>query len=64
MFSLSVLVFSLLPIANALLAPKSLDTDTNSLAPNASGTPSASLGPVSQLHIVNEYIAPDGFNRS
>lgn len=58
MLYLSILGFSLLPISNALWVPETLDS-----APNVT-TPTNVLGPVSQLHVVNEFIAPDGYNRS
>ena len=56
MLSWSILAFSVFPISNALLIPKTLDS--------AADSPANVLGPVSQLHIANNYIAPDGFNRS
>lgn len=57
MLSLSILAFLLLPLSNsnALLIPKTLDSDT---------TQTNVLGPVTQLYIANNFIAPDGYNRS
>ena len=66
MFSLSVLAFSILPISNAL----SISTTSVSAvhSPVPTGTPADAnvpvLGPVSQLYIANNYVAPDGYNRS
>ncbi|KAF8553019.1 laccase [Imleria badia] len=55
MFSLSSLAFLLLHLSNALSLPKLLDSDA---------TPTNVLGPVTQLYIANNFIAPDGYNRS
>lgn len=55
MFFLSIISLFLSPVSNALSVPKILDSDI---------TPTNVLGPVAQLHIANNFIAPDGYNRS
>ncbi|KAH0836892.1 laccase [Lanmaoa asiatica] len=62
MFSLSTLAFSLFSISNALSLTKILDSNPIPLASTV--TPTNVLGPVSQLRIANNFIAPDGYNRS
>lgn len=62
MFSLSILTLSLFPISNALLVSNTLDPATDPPVPTV--TPANALGPVSQLYIANNPIAPDGYNRS
>lgn len=57
MFLCSVLAFSLLCISNASSVP-------NLKASAASQTSGTVLGPVSQLHVANGFVAPDGFNRT
>ena len=50
--------FSLFAIANASSIPNSLGSDVDpSIQTNV-------LGPVSQLHLANGLVAPDGYNRS
>ncbi|KAF8551377.1 laccase [Imleria badia] len=55
MFSLSILAFSLLPLSDASLVPKVLDSGI---------APTNVLSPVTQLYIANKFIAPDGYTRS
>ncbi|KAG9309110.1 laccase [Chiua virens] len=60
MLYLSFLALSFFSISNALSIPKTLAATNTTSASSASST----LGPTSQLNIVNANIAPDGFNRS
>ncbi|KAG8221175.1 laccase [Butyriboletus roseoflavus] len=62
MVSVSILAFALLTIPNALSISMTSSSTTSLPAPTA--TPASVLGPVSQLNIGNNYIAPDGYNRS
>ena len=61
-FALSFLASSLFPISGAVSVPGVLDVRTNSQA--LAATSSSTLGPVSQLYIADNFIAPDGYNRS
>ena len=59
MFFLSILAFSRFLISNASSVSKSLDSDTDFAATSANV-----LGPVGQLQIANNFVAPDGYDRS
>lgn len=57
-FGMFFFAFSLFAIANASSIPNSLGSDVDpSIQTNV-------LGPVSQLHLANGLVAPDGYNRS
>ncbi|KAF8131810.1 laccase [Boletus edulis] len=65
MFFLSIIAFTLFPPSDASSVSKVLDSDIDLPAyTSVQMDASSALGPVSQLHIANNYIAPDGFNRS
>ncbi|KIJ21195.1 laccase [Paxillus involutus ATCC 200175] len=60
MFSFSTVAFSLLHTSYALSLISPFDSD---IARRKAAQPNI-LGPVAELHVCNEVIAPDGFNRS
>ena len=64
MVFLSILAFSLFLVSGASSVSKILDSDNNLPALAATSTNVTVLGPVGQLQIANNFIAPDGYNRS
>ncbi|KAF8551543.1 laccase [Imleria badia] len=65
MFFYSILASSLLIVPyNALSLSKKLEFDLLALRDPSTKTNATVLGPVAQLHIANEFISPDGYNRS
>jgi hypothetical protein len=62
MFFLSILAFSRFLVSDASSVSKNLDSDMGLPAP--ADTSRDVLGPVGQLWIANNFIAPDGYDRS
>ncbi|KAF9247021.1 laccase [Melanogaster broomeanus] len=63
MLYLCILALSLLHTSYALSHLAPLDSDARPRPRPRPGTPNV-LGPVADIHIANQFVAPDGFNRS